>query len=89
MLLGLARVEDQACAGRARDLDQLLDCWSGLLWPAVGDHRRDQSGQGSTANGSATEAAASRSATEPSRPDSASHTKVSRLPFGPGRPELA
>ena len=43
MLLGLTRIEDQPCAGRARDLDQLSNCRPRLLRPAVGDHRRDQS----------------------------------------------
>ena len=38
-------------------------------------------------HGSALRAAASRSSAPPARPGSASHTKVSRLPAGPGRPE--
>ena len=37
----------------------------------------------------ATSAAASMSARSPARPASASHTNVSRLPFGPGSPDDA
>src|SRR5262249_48293959 len=57
----------------------------GHLRPPVGDHRCGAD-HGSTSRAAA---AIPASSSAPTRPGSASHTNVSRLPLGPGRPELA
>jgi hypothetical protein len=49
----------------------------------------DGDGPSRPAQGSALRAAASRSSTAPARPASASQTKLSRFPAGPGSPEDA
>jgi len=81
VLGGLLLVEAQHHPGLCGTLDQEIQRRPGVLGPAVGV-------DGELPHGSTWRARESRSgACADERPGSVSHTKVSLLPFGPGRPE--
>ena len=86
VLARLLGVEAQQHALALGGLDEGAQGLGGLCRAGMGEHG---GGAGARGHGSTSRARASRSDRARRAPASASHTNVSRLPFGPGRPDEA